>query len=74
MVNVLVTNTSAHKHLGITFSDSCNWIEQYHESMNAAAWTRLNLLRALKFTLKRKSLEKIYTAYIRPLLEYSDSV
>ena len=73
MDNVLVRNTSAHNHLGITFSDSCNWAEHI-ENINAAAWTMLNLLRALKFKLKRKSLEKIYTAFIRPILEYSDSV
>ena len=73
MDNVLVTHTSAHKHLGITFSDSCNWAEHI-ENITAAAWTRLNFLRALKFKLKRKLLEKIYSAFIRPLLEYSDSV
>ena len=69
MDNVLVTNTSAHKHLGITFSNSCNWAEHI-ENISAAAWTRLNLLRVLKFNLKRKSLEKIYTAFISPLLEH----
>ena len=73
MDNVLVSNTSSHKHLSLTFSDSCNWAEHI-ENITAAAWTRLNLLRALQFKLKRKSLEKIYTAFIRPLLEYSDSV
>lgn len=73
MDSVLVSNTSSHKHLGLTFSDSCNWAEHI-ENITAAAWTRLNLIRALKFKLKRKSLEKIYTAFIRPLLEYSDSV
>ena len=73
MDNVLVTNTSAYKHLGITFSDSCNWAEHI-ENITAAAWTRLNFLRALNFKLKRKLLEKFYTAFIRPLLEYSDSV
>ena len=31
-------------------------------------------MRALKFRVSRKSLEKIYFAYIRPLLEYSDAV
>ena len=33
----------------------------------------MNFLRALKFKISRKSLEKIYS-YIRPLLEYSDTV
>ena len=32
------------------------------------------MLRGLKFRLKRFSLEKIYTSFIRPLLEYSDSI
>ena len=73
MDNVLVSNTSSHKHVGLTFSDSYNWAEHI-ENITAAAWTRLNLLRALKFKLKRKTLEKIYTAFIRPLLEYSDPV
>ena len=35
---------------------------------------RLNFLRALKFRVSRKSLEKMYTAFVRPLLEYSDIV
>ena len=38
------------------------------------AWTRINLLRALKFRIHRKALERIYFAFILPLLEYSDSV
>ena len=32
------------------------------------------MLRGLKFKLKRFSPEKIYFSFIRPLLEYSDSV
>ena len=38
------------------------------------AWTRINLLRALKFRMHRNALERIYFALILPLLEYSDSV
>lgn len=32
------------------------------------------MLRGLKFKLKRHTLEKIYISFIRPLLEYSDTV
>ena len=39
-----------------------------------AAWTRLNLLRTVKFKVNRRSLENIYSAFIRPVSEYSDSV
>ena len=35
---------------------------------------RLNLLRSLKFTLNRQSLQKIYFTFIRPILEYADVV
>jgi hypothetical protein len=35
---------------------------------------QLCVLRKLKFILKREILEKIYLAYIRPLLEYSCEV
>ena len=31
-------------------------------------------MRLLKFKINRKALEKMYIAFIRPLLEYSDSV
>ena len=34
----------------------------------------LNLFRALKFRASRKSLEKMYFVYKRPLLDYSDVV
>ena len=36
--------------------------------------TRLNLMRTLKFKVSRTALERIYISFIRPLLEYSDSV
>ena len=44
------------------------------KNISEKAWTRLNLLRALKFRVSRKSLEKMYMAFVRPLLEYSDVV
>ena len=55
----------------ISFSSNCKWDSQIRD-ISEKAWPRLNLLRALKFS--RKSLEKMYIAYIRPLLEDSDSV
>ena len=38
------------------------------------AWARMNLLRSLKFTLDRKSLQQIYFTFVRPVLEYADVV
>lgn len=73
MNDILITETSNHKHLGITFSSSCTWSEHINNIVEKA-WGRLNLLRSLKFKVNRKALEKMYMAYVRPLLEYSDSV
>lgn len=73
MNNIIISETPSHKHLGITFSNTCNWTEHI-ERISQSAWTRLNLLRALKFKISRKALEKIYITFIRPLLEYSDAV
>ena len=68
----MIFDTTSHKHLGLTFSNTCNWNEHINKIVKTA-WGRLNLLRILKFKLKRQALEKINISYIRPLLEYSDS-
>ena len=71
--NTMIQETSTHKHLGLTFSNTCNWADHVR-TISEKACIRLNLLRALKFRVSRKSLEKMYTAFVRPLLEYSDIV
>ena len=38
------------------------------------AFTRVIILRKFKFILGRKTLEKIYVTFIRPILEYADVV
>ena len=73
MNNTILSESSSHKHLGITFSNTCDWTEHISR-ISKSAWTRINLLRALKFRIHRNALERIYFAFIRPLLEYSDSV
>ena len=71
--NIPLKCTSMHKHLGLTFSDTCDWTKHI-TNITDAAWTRLDLLRTLKFKINRHALEKIYSAFIKPVLEYSDSV
>ena len=73
MNNVVLNETTSHKHLGLTISNTCSWIEHIN-NIAETAWSRLNLMRLLKFKINRKALEKMYIAFIRPLLEYSDSV
>ena len=38
------------------------------------AWHRINIMRRLKFILERNSLETIYLSFIRPVLEYRDTI
>ena len=38
------------------------------------AWQRINIMRLLKFQLNRKSLQTVYFAFIRPILEYADTI
>ena len=71
--NVPLQQTTNHKHLGIIFSNSCTW-SVLIETIIDAAWKGLNLLRILKFKANRQALEKMYTPYVRQLLENSDTV
>ena len=70
MDNTVISESSSHKHLGLTFSNTCTWSEHI-KLITDTAWSRLNLLRVLKFRIKRRALQKLYFAFIRPLLEYS---
>ena len=38
------------------------------------AYKRINILRKFKFILDRKTLEKMYFTFVRPLLEYADVI
>ena len=73
MSNVSIPKVDFHKHLGVCISNSGNW-HDHIEYISKKAWERINIMRRLKFTLDRKSLEVIYFSFVRPLLEYADAV
>ncbi|MEW8191406.1 MAG: reverse transcriptase family protein [Candidatus Thiodiazotropha endolucinida] len=73
MQNHLISEVDSHKHLGLYFSNDCTW-HQHINHITVKAWARINIMRKLKFKLDRKSLETIYTAFIRPLIEYGDII
>ena len=51
------------------------WVSFPHiEYVKSKAWSRINVMRKFKYTLHRKSLETIYIAFVRPILEYADVV
>ena len=73
MYNQQISEVQCHKHLGIILSDNGLW----HDHINyikTKTWPKLNMLKKLKYTLDRRSLEHIYKSFIRPILEYGDSI
>lgn len=73
MNNSNINIVNEHKHLGLIFSDDGSW-NKHLDMITKKAYARINILRKFKFILDRKTLEKIYLTFIRPLLEYGDVV
>ena len=59
-----------HEHLGLTFSADLNW-KNHIRSIVSKASQRVAIMKRLKFTLSRSTLERLYKTIIRPVLEYS---
>mgnify|MGYP002634107685 CR=1 FL=1 len=66
----LIKKVDDHKHLGVTFSDNCKW-SVHIDNICCSATKQIFVLRKLKYILNRNNLNKIYLAYILPLLEYA---
>lgn len=62
-----------HNHLGLTLNRNGTWNDHVNLLIDRVN-KRLGLLRVMRHSLDRKSLDKIYKSYIRPLLEYCDVV
>ena len=71
--NIQIEEVECHKHLGVFLSNDCSW-HKHITYIKEKAWCRINVMRKLKFKLDRKSLETIFIAFIRPLLEYADVI
>ena len=71
-----ITITS-HKHLGLTISNTCSWIEHINK-IAETAWSRLNLMRLLKFKINRKTLEKctlhLFIPYLSIVTRYEITI
>jgi hypothetical protein len=68
-----ISTVSEHKHLGLDISDNGS-LEKHIDMITGKAYKRINILRKFKFILDRKTLEKIYFTFVRPLLEYADVI
>jgi hypothetical protein len=73
MFNDLISEEECHKHLGLFLSSDGSWHLHINYIIDKA-WKRVNVMRKLKFQLNKNALEKIYFAFIRPILEYADVI
>jgi hypothetical protein len=62
-----------HKHLGLTISPNLNW-ETHVDIVIKSCSPLFNILKCLKYKVNRKTLDSIYSSFIRPKLEYGSSV
>ena len=73
MLDQQITEVDSNKHLGVYFSNDYSW-HRHINYIKDKAWSRINIMRKIKFKLDRKSLETTYLTFIRPILEYGDVV
>jgi hypothetical protein len=73
MNNTIINQVTEHKHPGLENANDGNW-QKHIDLITKKAFIRVNILRKFKFIPDRKTLEKIYLTFIRPILEYADVV
>lgn len=73
MNDQVINEVDKHKHLGVILENNCNW-HKHIDMITTKAWQRIYIMRKLKFLLDRNSLQSLYFAFIRPILEYADAV
>ena len=71
MLKQQINEVEYHKYLGVFFSSDCSWYKHI-DYIKEKAWTRINIMRKLKYDLEIKPLETIYIVFIRLILEYAD--
>ena len=73
MEGTQIVEVESRKHLGQIFKSDCSW-HNHIDYVKEKAWSRVNAMKKLKFDFDRKSLETVYLTFIRPILEYGDTV
>ena len=66
---VVLPEVDTHKHLGITLSSNLSWSSHIDIILGSVS-PMADVLKKLKYSVDKESLEKIYFSFIRPKLEY----
>jgi hypothetical protein len=67
----VLREVTKHKHVGVTLSRNLAWHDHICD-IEKRARSVLVRLSQFKYTLDRRSLERVYLSCIRPILEYAD--
>ena len=67
MDNQVIMEVESHKQLSVFLSNDCTW-HKHIDYVKDKASGRINVMRSLKFSLDKKSLELIYLTFARPVL------
>jgi len=67
--NLVLPETKTHKHLGLTLNNNLTWSDHINNILKSVS-PIVDVLKKLKYSLDRESLEKIYFSFIRSKLEY----
>ena len=62
-----------YKYLGLLFSSDLKW-KDHIDMITLRAHKRLSAMRPLKYVLDRRSLQTMYTSFVRPVMEYGNAV
>ena len=73
MDNTVLKVVDTHKHLGVLLSSNNKWTSHIDSIINSAS-KQVSFLRKIMYKFSRSILNKLYCAYIRPLLEYASEV
>ena len=73
MDNTVLKIVDTHKYLGVLLSSNNKWTSHIDSIINSAS-KQVSVLRKIKYKFSRSTLNKLYCAYIRPLLEYASEV
>ena len=73
MRGVLIPQVCTHKHLGLVFNESLTR-SNHISSVYTACARMIGILRGLDGTIRSPAMKRIYTAVIRPRMEYTCAV
>ena len=69
----ILEDVTSHRHLGITLSNDMSW-QKHLEDITVRANKRLDILCCLSSYIDRQTLSKLYVSFVRPILEYGDTL